>query len=96
MVFKQHDLAVRIQALALAEEGIATKRIREITGLSRKTLYNLKKKAQERGYNPAQSRSLKMEYVEDAPRSGRPKVVTEEKKKQRENLVGAKLSGAPR
>lgn len=67
MVFKKHDIAVRIQALALVEEGIPTKRVTEITGLSRKTIYNLRKKACERGYNPAQSRELKIEYVDDAP-----------------------------
>ena len=76
----KHDIAVRIQALALAEEGITVKRIMEITNMSRRTIFNLKKKARERGYNPTQSRTLKLEYVEDAPRSGRPKVVTEEKK----------------
>ena len=82
MGLKQHDIAVRIQALALAEEGITVERIIEITGLSRRTIFNLKKRARERGYNPAQSRALKMEYVEDAPRSGRPKVTTEEKRKE--------------
>ena len=77
MVFKQHDLAVRIQALALVEEGIAVKRVTELTGLARATVYDLKKKARQRGYDPTISRILKMEYVEDAPRSGRPKLATE-------------------
>ena len=54
----------------------------EITSLSRRTIFDLKKKARERGYNPAQSRTLKIEYVEDASRSGRPKEVIEEKKQE--------------
>ena len=82
MPFKKHDLAVRIQALALVEEGITVKRVMEITSLSRRTIFDLKKKARERGYNPAQSRTLKIEYVEDASRSGRPKEVIEEKKQE--------------
>ncbi|KAI9776974.1 MAG: hypothetical protein M1839_009118 [Geoglossum umbratile] len=73
MVFKQHDLAVRIQALALVEEGVTVKRVMELTGLARATVYDLKRKTRQRGYDPAVSRVLKMEYVEDAPRSGRPK-----------------------
>jgi transposase len=82
MPTQKHDPAVRIQALALVEEGITVKRVMEVTGLSRRTIFNLKKRARERGYDPAQSRTLKMEYVEDAPRSGRPKVITEEKRNQ--------------
>jgi len=84
MPFKQHDVAVHIQALALVEEGISVNRVMQITGLARRTIFDLKKRARERGYNPTLSRALKMEYVEDAPRSGRPKVVTEE---QRETLL---------
>jgi hypothetical protein len=33
MIFKQHDLAVRIQALTLVEEGITVKRVVEITAV---------------------------------------------------------------
>ena len=39
----KHDNAVCIQALALAEEGITIKQVMEITGLARRTIFNLKK-----------------------------------------------------
>ena len=36
-------------------------------------MYRLKKQARDRGYDPAVSRQLKLEYVVDKPRSGRPR-----------------------
>jgi transposase len=80
MVFQAHDIATRVQALALYEEGITIKRIMEITGLSRSTIYDLRKKARKRGYDPTVSRIILLKYVEDAPRSGRPTKATEEQK----------------
>ena len=53
MVFKKYNIAVHIQALALVEESIPTKYITKITSFSRKTIFNLKKKACEYSYNPA-------------------------------------------
>jgi transposase len=79
MVFQAHNVATRVQALALYEEGIAVKCIMEITGLSRSTIYDLRKKARERGYDPTVSHVILLKYVEDAPRSGRPRKATEEK-----------------
>jgi transposase len=96
MSLKQHDIAVRIQALALAEEGIKVARITEITGLSRRTIFYLKKRARDRGYDPARSRVLKMEYVEDAPRSGRPRVAAGEKDGELLGHVGSDDEGGVR
>ena len=81
MGFKKHDITVHIQALALVEEGISTKHVTEITSLSRKTIFNLKKKAYEYSYNPAQSHELKIEYLEDIHYSGCSKLVIDRKKK---------------
>ena len=69
-------LAQRLQALTLAEEGIAAVKIQKLTGVSVRSISELKRKARSRGYDPAISRILKMEYVEDAPRSGRPSKAT--------------------
>ena len=49
-----------------------------MTGVSTRSISALKIKARQRGYDPAVSRVLKVEYIEDAPRSGRPKKVTPE------------------
>ena len=70
--------AQRIQALALVEHGIAAKIVQAVTGVSTRSISALKIKARQRGYDPAVSRVLELECVEDAPRSGRPKKVTPE------------------
>ncbi|KAA6407797.1 MAG: hypothetical protein FRX48_08148 [Lasallia pustulata] len=81
MVGHSHDVGTRIQALALVEYGVPTKVAAELTGLSIRSINRLKKTAQERGYDPEKSKVLLKEYVADAPRSGRPKTSTFEKKK---------------
>ena len=69
-------LAQRLQALTLVEHGVSAKRVEEITEVSTRSISHIKKKARSRGYDPEISRVLKMEYVEDAPRSGQPSKVT--------------------
>ena len=69
-------LAQRLQALTLVEHGVSAKRVEEITEVSTRYISHSKKKARSRGYDPEISRVLKMEYVEDAPRSGQPSKVT--------------------
>ena len=71
-------VAQRIQALALVEHGIEAKIVQEVTGVSTRSISALKIKARQREFDPVVSRVLKVEYIEDAPRSGRPKKVTPE------------------
>jgi hypothetical protein len=68
-------IALRIQALALAEASISHDRVREITGIETKLLEKLRKTARERGYNPTTSMQIKDEYVADPVKQGqsRPK-----------------------
>ena len=73
-----HDTGTRMQALALAEAGIAVATIIAITGISRYSITRLRKQARSRGYDPDQSKRLLHSYVVDAPRSGRPPVITPE------------------
>ena len=73
-----HDNGTRLQALALAEAGIPVKIITAMTEISRWTISRLQKQARDRGYDPNTSKKLLLLYVTDAPRSGRPKVVTSE------------------
>ena len=73
-----HDNGTRLQALALAEAGIPVKIITAMTEISRWTISRLQKQARDRGYDPNTSKKLLLSYVTDAPRSGRPKVVTPE------------------
>ena len=71
-----HDSGTRLQALALAEAGIATKIVTAITEISRQTIARLKTQARDRGYNPSKSRKLFLSYMSDAPRNGHPSVIT--------------------
>ena len=68
----------RAQALALLEEGIPVSRITERTGLTKSTIYRIKQIAIEQGYDPQVSFEFDDEFFTDAPRIGRPKVITEE------------------
>src|SRR2546430_10356095 len=71
-------ITLRAQALAMLEEGVPVSRITEYTTLSKPTIFRIRRIAIERGYDPQVSREFKDEYFTDAPRSGRPKVITEE------------------
>ena len=70
-----YDTGTRLQALALSEGGMDVKGVKAITNLSHGTIYRLRKLARDRGYNPEISKQLKLEYVVDRPKSGRPKKV---------------------
>ncbi|KAK4907756.1 hypothetical protein LTR66_017620, partial [Elasticomyces elasticus] len=61
----EHSIAVRIQALALAEAYMSLDRIQELTGVDQRVTVGLKKLARERGYDPNVSMVLKEEYVQD-------------------------------
>ena len=93
MVFKKHLVGERIQALVLTEYGVPIPEITEPTTVSRRTIFDLKKKARERGYNPVISTVIKEEYVQDAPRSGRPKVITEDKEEEVLAIVSKDRNG---
>ena len=66
----------KLQALSLIEHGITAKVVQAVIGVSTQSISYLKRKARDRGYDPTVSRILKVEYVEDACRSGRPPKVT--------------------
>ena len=48
----------------------------EFTGISRQTVRRLQAQVRKRGFNPDISPKLTLDYGQDAPRSGRPGVVT--------------------
>ena len=71
MVF--HPVELRIQALTPLAWGVLQKEIAASLGLSPRTMQDIFKRAKARGFDPAQDMSIRMEYVEDAKRSGRRK-----------------------
>jgi hypothetical protein len=84
------SMAVRIQALALAEASISSDRIREITGVDNKLLDKLRKTARDRGYDPTTSMQLQEHYVADPIKSG-----TAKSKKQKMNGAAQNGVGLP-
>jgi hypothetical protein len=76
MVGKKHTVGDRVQALALIEEGIPIGRVVEVSGMSRASVYRLRKTARSRGFDPQVSPHIKEEHDADAPRVGQPKVIT--------------------
>ena len=71
------DIGIRIQALALLEVGYMPAQIQAYLGVSIPSIYRFRRTAIERGYNPLESKKILLEYLTDAPRSGRPPKVTE-------------------
>ena len=67
-----HEAGTRLQALALVEAGMQPKIVEQFTGIHTSTISKLRKKARERGYDPAVSKKLLLKYVADGARSGRP------------------------
>jgi hypothetical protein len=86
-------ITLRAQALALLEEGVPVTRITEYTGLTKSTIYHIKRVAFERGYDPSVSYEFKDKYFVDGPRTGRFKVITEESNAQIIQTVQASREG---
>lgn len=72
MTRKKYDLAQRVQALTLLDVGMSMEDVGRITGFSRSTLYDLKKRATERGYDPVVAPIIYDEYAVNAKRNGKP------------------------
>ena len=64
-----------LQDLELVEREIAVKIAASRTGVSAKTVKKYMRTARLRGYDPSVSPLIKKEYVVDALRSGRPRIV---------------------
>ena len=79
-----HDLGIRIQLLTLAEYLVlqgentskAVEKAKDYTGFSKPSIYRLRKQARQRGFDPTILPHLKLHYVEDADRLGRPTKIT--------------------
>jgi Transposase len=72
------DVGIRIQCLVLLEWGVPIDLVSQVTNVHKASIYRFRRIAIERGYDPAKSRQILLKYLEDAPRSGRPTVCTQE------------------
>ena len=78
------DEGVRCQTLSIVEfleskgepRGKAVQQTKDYTGVSHQSIYRWKKQARERGFDPAISPLIKLHYVEDKERPGRPTKIT--------------------
>ena len=77
-----HTIGARVQALSRLEAKVHIDQVSELSGISKKHIYRLRKLAKERGYDPTSSSIIHEKYVADRPCSGRPKKITEELEKE--------------
>jgi hypothetical protein len=68
-----HPIELRIQVLSLAAFGVEPKAIAAGLDIPLRSVQDIIQRAKARGFDPAKDPRVKMEYVEDAERSGRPK-----------------------
>jgi hypothetical protein len=72
----RYDTIQRVYCLVLITEGYSSQEIERKTGVKQRTQANIKKKAFQRGFRPDIDPRILTYYVEDAPRSGRPKEIS--------------------
>lgn len=77
-----HTIGARVQALSLLEAKVDINQVVELSGISKKHIYQLRKLAKEWGYDPTTSSVIHEDFVTDKPRSGQPKKITEEVEKE--------------
>ena len=71
-----NDAGTRVQALTMLQLKQLIKEITLKTSLNRTIIRRIEKRAWACGYTPETSTKILLAYVEDVPRSGRPKKVT--------------------
>lgn len=72
-----HSTELRVQVLTLWALDYRTEQICKLLDLSPRTVQNLVKKGKDRGYRPSECFRVKLEFVEDGKRSGRPVEIIE-------------------
>ncbi len=71
-------IAKKAQALALLEFGHSVLDVAIHTGLGIQTIHDIRSTAVERGYDPITNKAFDDALFKDAPRSGRPTLLSEE------------------
>ncbi len=87
IIESKNDAATRAQALTLLQKGVAIDKIIKDTNYARRSIYNILKKAKDYRYDSSKDTRILLSYVEDAPRSGRPKKCTLEIEEQVINII---------
>jgi transposase len=74
-----HPIELRIQILGLVAWGVDAKDIATKLEVPLRSIQKMIQRVKDRGFNPGSCERVRMEYAEDAKRSGRPKEITPEK-----------------
>jgi transposase len=90
---RYYTLAQRVQCLTLQVEGFLSRDIEKKTGVKQSAQSRIKKRAFTRGYRPEQDPQILSQYIEDAPRSGRPKQISPATEQQLIESVRINRSG---
>jgi transposase len=72
------DVGKRVEALTCLDLGLSVKETANRLQVSPSAIYRWRNIATKRGYNPKEGTGIRLEYVIDAPRSGRPSKITKE------------------
>ncbi|KAK5992412.1 hypothetical protein PT974_05816 [Cladobotryum mycophilum] len=85
------DITTRTTVIVLkSAAGKTSREVSEITGLSIRTIDRIYARAVDRGFDPdIRPLKISLEFIQDAPRSGRPSKQTEQVK----NSISAKVRG---
>lgn len=71
----RYTIIQRVHCLALQAEGNSWREIERKTGVKQSGQSYIKKRARDRGFRPEEDPRIYERYVEDGPRSGRPKKI---------------------
>jgi hypothetical protein len=74
----RYTLIQRIHCLILMTEGLWPAEIERKTGVKPRSQRAIKKKAQDRGYNPGKDSRILESYIINDVRSGRPRVISKD------------------
>ena len=77
-----HDNGLRVQVLAMFQDGKSIDDIIKTIKYSRSTIFAIRRKAKERGYDLELDSRIFLKYVEDVPHLGRPMKATLEVEEQ--------------
>lgn len=90
----RHENTIRAGALTLlCFTDMSTAMVSRLTGINEHRLRTLKSNAIERGFDPRVDCRIYERFVEDSPRSGRPKKTTPTQEKQIIDSVTANCAG---
>jgi len=73
-ICKEHSISAQIKAITILNNKVPLSRIIKVIGISRNQIYTLAATARERGWQQDTNIVIKVEHIQNAPRSGRPSI----------------------